>query len=340
MRISRVAGVLAGAALVTGSLVVPAAAAPAFVPADTGARITGEQWLDSATVDLTVSTPSLDGPQLVRVIVPAGWSREASRTWPVVYAYHGGRDTAVSWTRSTDIEQVAARYDVIVVMPEGGWNGSHANWHNFGLGGRPKWETFHVQEVVQLAERNLRAGTQRAVMGASSGGQGALAYAGRHPGTFRYAASFSSVLHMTTPAMQSLVLTTAAVWGGVWIPGAIYGWPLLNEFVWRAHDAYHLVPKLKGTGLYVSAGTTGNPGPFEPTDANLLEQLAGRLIGGFGEATVGASTRSFVDEARRRGVPVTANLYGNGWHQWAYWDAEYKKAWPLMMDTIGARQVG
>ncbi|MEV6181035.1 alpha/beta hydrolase-fold protein [Streptomyces sp. NPDC052015] len=42
-------------------------------------------------------------------------------------------------------------------------------------------------------ERKLRANTARAVVGLSVGGLGALHYAGRHPGMFRYAAGFGLV---------------------------------------------------------------------------------------------------------------------------------------------------
>ncbi|RAY14860.1 esterase family protein [Actinomadura craniellae] len=340
MKISRVIGVLAGAPLVVGALAIPAAAAPPYVPADSGAEITGEQWLDPVTVDLTVQTPAIGTSEKVRVIVPAGWSREASRTWPVVYAYHGGRDDYVSWTRSTDIEQVAARYDVIVVMPEGGWAGSYVDWHNDGRGGTPRWETFLVQEVVQLVERNLRGSTRRAAMGASSGGHAAVMYAGRWPGTFRYAASFSGMMHITMPGVPSSSLYTSRVWGGVRDPELILGSPLTDFANWRAHDPYHLAPRLRGTGLYISAGTTGEPGPFEPTDLALRELLAGLLIGGNSEETVGATNISFRTRLYALGIPVTANIYGDGWHQWGYWDAEYKKAWPLMMNAIGAQRTG
>jgi hypothetical protein len=67
-----------------------------------------------------------------RVLLPRGWSRSATRTWPVVYAYHGGRDTYVSWTRSTDVEQLAADYGVMVVMPDTGFAGWFTDWRNYG----------------------------------------------------------------------------------------------------------------------------------------------------------------------------------------------------------------
>ena len=152
----------------------PLAAGPAAGSAADGARVTGEQWLSGGEVDLTVSAPALSTTAPVRVLLPRGWSRPATRTWPVVYAYHGGRDTDVSWTRSTDIEQLAADYGVMVVMPGTGFAGRFADWRNHGAFGPPKWETLHTRELTRLMERDYHAGTARAAMGISSSGYGAV----------------------------------------------------------------------------------------------------------------------------------------------------------------------
>ncbi|NKZ06931.1 hypothetical protein HGB48_24795 [Actinomadura latina] len=69
------------------------------------------------------------------------------------------------------------------------------DWWNRGGGGAPKWETFHLAELRQILERGYRAGPDRAVAGSSTGGLGALAYAARHRGLFRAAASFSGPVH-------------------------------------------------------------------------------------------------------------------------------------------------
>lgn len=101
------------------------AAGPAVATAADGARVTGERW--SGGRDLAVSSPAPDTTAPVRVLLPRGWSRSVTRTWPVVYAYHGGRDTYVSWTRSRYIEQLAAGYGVMVAMPDTGFAGWFAD---------------------------------------------------------------------------------------------------------------------------------------------------------------------------------------------------------------------
>ncbi|WP_433334485.1 alpha/beta hydrolase [Spirillospora sp. CA-294931] len=328
-RLAAIAGVVLAAALAGG----PAAATTAPVPADDGARITEEKWVDPSTLDLTVDGPALGKPQKVRVLVPKGWSPTADRTWPVVYAYHGGNADYVSWTRQTDIEQIAARWDVMVVMPEGGKNGSYTDWWNDGAGGTPKWETFHIDEVVQLLERNYRAGTGRAALGISSGGQGAVTYAARRPGMFRYAVSLSGILHLTKPGLPSLLMLQGMGFDSD--PAKIWGRPGRDDWNWAVHDPYLLAHRLRGTGLYISSGTTGWPGPLDdpvnrPWDEN--------FYGATGEFIVGSTVTGFVEHLKRLGIPATTNIYGNGWHNWNYWRPELAKSWPLMMAALGANR--
>ncbi|MFD0853072.1 alpha/beta hydrolase, partial [Actinomadura adrarensis] len=220
-----------------------------YLPADTGARITGVKWTGERQADISVQSPALASVQKVRVLVPPAWKTGATRSWSTLYAYHGGNDTYISWTRSTDIESLAAKYDVLVAMPEGA-NGSYTDWYNNGAGGTPKWETFHTVEVRQLLERNFGAGELRAAMGISSGGQGAVTYAARHPGMFRYSASFSGVLSMLTPGMPTILLYLNS--GNGTDPSKIWGDPVRHRANWKAHDPATLVQNLRGTRVHVS----------------------------------------------------------------------------------------
>jgi S-formylglutathione hydrolase FrmB len=333
-RMSRIVGaVLLTTGLLAGS--ARAATPAAAHAANDGARVTAQKWLSPHMFDLTVSSPALgSSAAMIRVIVPKGWTAGAKRTWPVLYAYQGGNDTYVSWTRSTDIAAVASHYGVMVVMPEGGTDGSFTNWFNYGKGGTPKWETFHTSEVLQLMERNYHAGTRRAVMGISSGGGGAMTYAARHPGMFRYAASYSGVTHLTGPGIPAFLMAGDLTFKGL-DPFRIWGVPGVNDTNWRAHDPYVLAAHLRGTGLYVSSGTTGLPSPIDPP-VNTGAGLIGAIVGGAGERIVGTMNTSFVARLRQLHIPVTTDLYGNGLHDWNQWIIQMHRSWPLMMRTIGA----
>ncbi|MEV5573991.1 alpha/beta hydrolase-fold protein [Spirillospora sp. NPDC052269] len=294
-----------------------------------GAVVTAAKWAGKNQVDLSVKSPALGATRTVRVLVPQGWKAKTTQTWPTLYALHGGNDTYVSWTRSTDIATVARQWNVMVVMPEGA-NGSYTDWYNGGRGGNPRWETFHTSEVRELVERNLHAGTTRAVMGISSGGQGALTYAARHPGMFRYAASYSGVLSMLSPGIPALLLYIN-MRSGV-NPFDIWGDPITARANWTAHDPASLVKKLRGTKLFVSSGN-GTPGVFDKPGGSPID------IGFLSETQVLRTTGDFVTAAKAAGVPVTADFYGPGSHHWAYWKVEMHKTWPEIMASIGAKKL-
>lgn len=312
---------------------VPAQAAkPKFKPAADGARITGYKWLtkNKRRFDFRVKSPALGGKSMnVRVLLPRGWSMKAKRTWPVVYAYHGGQDTYVSWTRSTGIEQLAARWDAIVVMPDGA-NGSYTDWYNYGKGGTPKWETFHVKEIVQLMERNFRAGRQRAAFGISSGGQGAITYAARHPGLFKYAASLSGILHMRDEGVPTMLRTVNS--GNGQDPDAIWGVYPLHAKNWKAHNPWDLAVRLRGTKIFFSSGTSGKPGPGD--DPNTAPWDIGLLS----ERITGQTNVSFRKRLKQLKIPHTAHIYADGRHNWPAWRREYVYMWPRLMKAIGARK--
>ncbi|MDL4776659.1 MULTISPECIES: alpha/beta hydrolase [Thermomonosporaceae] len=332
-RRSVAAGAIAAAAVagtgtagaVTALAGTAAAAAP--IGADDGARITGETRINAGEVDLTINSPALGKSVKTRVLLPRGWQRGARAAYPVVYAFHGGQDRYDSWTRNTDIEAWAAKYNVLVVMPEAA-DGSYTDWYNYGKGGTPKWETFHTAEVRQLMERNYGAGSERAAIGNSSGAQGAMSYAARHPGLFKYAAALSGTLAMRAPGMPAMLMFTNA--GNGQDPFAIWGIPRVDDANWAAHDPYALADKLRGVGLFFSAGTSGRPGPGDP-------DVAPWDIGLLSEIAIGANNKDFQKRLDELKIPYTAHIYGDGRHNWPAWIREAQFVWPAMMKSIGAQ---
>ncbi|GAB2823079.1 alpha/beta hydrolase family protein [Actinocorallia aurea] len=323
----------------------PASAAAAPVPADGGAAIIATERIGPRTVDITVDTPSITAMDpKARILLPEGWTEDATRTWPVLYVLPGGPDTYTIWTEKTDIEATSAGSDVIVVMPEGGHSQGFVDWYNGGKGGAPKWETFHTRELRQLIERNYHGGAKRAVMGISSGGSGAMMYATRNPGLYSYAAAFSSVLHPTKPGLPAIMLLSDMAFGEVDDPFAKLGDPLFDRWNWLEHDPYVNAAALRGTGVYISAGTTGLPGPLDPPPSVILEEKDGDVVevvksyaaGTTGEKLVGLTTRDMADRLAAMDIPATVHLYGDGLHSWYYWQREYKTAWPLIMKALGA----
>ncbi|WP_165978034.1 alpha/beta hydrolase [Actinomadura darangshiensis] len=297
-----------------------------YAKAPDGAAITKIEKANSIMFDVTIASPALGQSVKTRVMVPKGWKAKSTKTWPVVYAYHGGNDYWTSWSKKSTMAKVIGPYNAMVVMPDGGFNGSYSNWYNGGKGGIPEWETFHIREVIPLMERNFHAGSTRAAIGLSSGGQGAITYAERHRGLFKYAASYSGPLNITAPGMP-VILTSMNRGAGT----AIWGDPITARGNWAAHDATVNVAKLKGIGVYVSCGN-GQPGPYD--DPKTPPHHAGRI----GEQLAGVMNTNFVAAAKRAGVPITANMYGPGMHNWSYWNRELARSWPAIAKAIGARK--
>lgn len=324
------AGFIVGIAGIAGLAASIAAGGPAAL-ADDGATVVGERRHRRRVLDLAIRSPVLAGVGHARLLLPRGWSRDASRTWPVLWLLHGegaGREGHTAWSDHSDIEELTEDADVIVVMPDAGPCGNYTDWWNRGGGGVPKWETFHLAELRQILERGYRAGTDRAVAGNAMGGLGAMAYAARHRGLFRAAASFSGPVHTLyrDPAgldVADLVELSVAIgepsldWTDVW------GDPDEQRVVWRQHNPYDLAGRLEGVRVHVSAGD-GSPGPYDPrpgTGPDVLEALA---------CTV---SREFAGKLRKLGIPVSTHFY-QGTHTWPYWRRELRAALPALLAEI------
>ncbi|KUJ41291.1 esterase [Streptomyces albus subsp. albus] len=324
----RRAVIVAAALLLTGAgvLATPAAvgtpsAGRSFATADDGARITAERRLDERSVDLTVDSPAVGRELPVRVILPADFTARPERTWPVLYLLQGGHDDYTSWARETDVENFLAGRDVITVMPSSGPTGIPTRWWNRGAPGAPDYETFQVEEVMQLLRRNYRASATRAVAGVSTGGYGALALAARHPGSFGAAASYSGITDTTAPGMPT-VLSAIVAREGLG-PDTLWGSPLLNRDIWQRNNPGALADRLAGTRLYLSQGS-GVPS----TDF-------GNLQGAVLEGTLWGQAHSFARRLARAGVPAEVHFYVGGSHSWPYWQREFTASWPTLAAGLG-----
>jgi S-formylglutathione hydrolase FrmB len=307
---------LAGVFALTMTLVVLLATNGLAAPtADTGATVTGETRVDSQTLDITIKSPSSEqSTRKVRLLLPSGWSKTASRTWPVLFVLHGGFDDYKSWTGKTDIESLAASRQAIIAMPDTSWCSAYSDWWNYGNGGRPKWETFVLTEVRQILERGYRAGTSRAVAGNSMGGLGAMKFAANHPELFKAAASFSGdvdPLHQYSGGTGYTYpgLACGADWKRVWGDPAIPA----QRAIWERNDPWNQAAGLRGLSLFLSSGGTGDSV----------------------EAQVDKETKGLASKLQLLGIPVTTHFY-SGTHSWSYWQQELHRAWPQLMSAIGA----
>ena len=297
----------------------------AAAKADDGAYVVSETPIDAQMLDLTISSPALQGTGMVRLILPHDWYTQPNATWPTLYMINGSGDpeTYQSWTHYTNIESFMAPKDVLTAMPTDG----EAGYSSSEINGGPNYETFQAVEVPQILQRAYRSSGRNAIGGLSSSGLGAMDLAAEHPGEYRAVASYSGVLDSQLPGVP-LVIEDDLVRAGE-SPWALWGSPILNYGTWAAHNPRVLVPKLKGVALFVSCGN-GLPGPLD-TNATLNTIVVGGLL----EAPALAANLSFLAAAALSGVPVTTDLYGPGTHSWPYWQREFQRSWPMFAGALG-----
>ncbi|MFW6692320.1 alpha/beta hydrolase [Streptomyces sp. MAR4 CNX-425] len=278
-------------------------------------------------VDLSVRSPALGGRTVpVRLLTPDGWDPDdPAQHWPTLWLLHGCCGDYTSWTSETDVARTDELRDVLVVMPEAGWNGWYSDWWNFGEGGDPAWETFHTDELRRLLESDWGASTNRVVAGLSMGGQGALMYAARHPGMFRAAASYSGAAHpLLNDESVNRIMGFFAGQGDD--PRRVWGDPVDQRAIWAAHDPYHLAKRLKSTPVYLSCGD-GTAGPFDPPGATSAL-----------EADFERQNQALAEKLKRVGAKkVTTHFYGPGTHRWEYWERELHASLPMLLGALRVR---
>ena len=135
---------------------------------------------------------SLQREVTYRVLLPADYEQSGVR-YPVLYLLHGLRGTYTDWDTNSNLRKFAARYPVIIVLPEG-----KNSWYtNAEKVPQDRYEDFLIKDLIPDVEkrfRTLQARPWRAVAGLSMGGYGAMKFALRRPDLFAFAGSLSGAL--------------------------------------------------------------------------------------------------------------------------------------------------
>ena len=283
-------------------------------PADDGARVVKVQALGPRMRDLTIESPVV-GTAMVRLLLPSTFADEPTARFPVLYLLHGAAGEYSDWTINTDVEALTRPTRLLVVMPAvttSNLDGLDTNPENAGVA---TWETFHLVELLQLLERNWQAGENRAVAGLSMGGFGAVTYAGRHPDLFKALASYSGALDLrgVTELLDD--------------PKNLAGWGDLAAAVtnWGIYDPVKLMPRLRGTAIYLSCGN-GTPGPLDSPERTDIDEL---------EVFVSGGNDGFVAALKEAGIPAIVNAYGPGTHSYPYWERELHASLPMLLQALG-----
>lgn len=305
-------------------------ATPTAARADDGAHVVATRQVAPREIDLTVDSPALGTTAPVRLLTPVDWAqRRPGEHWPTLWLLHGCCDNYTSWTRITDLAAVASLDHVLVVMPEAGTTGFYTDWQGAAEDGvtpagvAPGWETFHLDEVMQLLARGYGGGADRAIAGLSMGGFGALSYAARHPGMFRAAASYSGVVDTLYPEGGSANVQSILTGQGD-SADALWGDPVTDQATWAAHNPYDLASRLRNIPVFLSCGN-GQPGPLDPpgTGQSAFETLFN------GENHALAQRLDALHDHR-----LVTDFYGPGTHSAPYWNRELLASLPMLLTAM------
>jgi S-formylglutathione hydrolase FrmB len=295
--------------VLAATLLAAAALAPAS--AANPLHLVSVTRIDARLEQLAFRTPAVIGTTRVRILLPGGYVTHPGRRYPVLYLLHGAVDDYTSWTVKGNAERLTARYPLIVVMPDSGPSGGYANWYNNGRGGPPRWETYHIAQLIPWIDGHLRTlanRSGRAIAGLSMGGFGAMSYAARHPDMFAAAASFSGAVDTNN------VLDIAVT------PDSVFGPRLTEQVRWRAHNPRDLAGNLGGMSLTIRTGNGLPGGPYGGGDAV--------------EMAVHQMSVSFHARLVQLGIPSIWDDYGPGGHDWPYWQRDLRETLPTLRSVF------
>jgi esterase/lipase superfamily enzyme len=190
------------------------------------------------------------------------------------------------------------------------------NWWNFGRGGPPQWETYHVRQLIPWIDAHYRTVARRegrAVAGLSMGGDGALKYAAKHPDLFVAAHAFSGAVDLNVLA-QFLE------------QGPAYGPYATQEARWRGNNAWDLADNLRGLDLALRTGNGLRGGPYGNGPWPGIDPI---------EAGVHLANDSLHARLRQLGIAHVWDDYGPGGHTVPYWNRDLRLSLPALMRTFG-----
>jgi S-formylglutathione hydrolase FrmB len=306
--------------LILLSTLILAAPAAAAQP-----RLLDTERLSPRLQELTFRTSALAAPTKVRSLLPANYASMREHHYPVLYLLHGASGDRTSWTTTGqgDAEALTAKLPLIVVMPDGGRGGFYTNWFNNGAGGQPRWEDWHIKQLIPWVDshyRTLAVRRERAIAGLSMGGFGTFSYASRHPDLFTAALSLSGAVDPLTPPGLGPPVIDAISGNDGGPPGSLWGPLATQEVRWRAHNPYDLAENLRGLELWMRTGNGQPGGPFGGGN-NIDATEAGVFV--------------MATEVHKRlldlHIPHVFDDYGPGHHLWAYWNRGLKQTLPAIM---------
>lgn len=148
--------------------------------------------------DVTFHSAALNRDMQYRVVSPA--SMTPAHQLPAVYLLHGGGGGFRDWTNYSDVARFAES-GLILVMPAG----AASYYANAVDPPEDRYEDYIVKDLISDVESKFpvaTGGSNRAIVGVSMGGFGAVNLALRHPDLFVFAGGISSAIDVPRRAFS------------------------------------------------------------------------------------------------------------------------------------------
>ncbi len=239
------------------------------------------------------------------VLLPKEYE-DSTTSFPVVYLLHGMGDNESAWYQGGNISYYADLYasatvPMIYVMPQG----FNTYWVNKYNGNYPYMDMF-VNELVPYIDsafRTLKNPQQRAVMGYSMGGYGALILPAKNPGVFKTGVALSMSFRTDQQYIDEPQSGWDSQWGSVFGGIGLSGTARLTDY-YKQHNPFYFFhnqgdTSLSGQSYFLDCGDD-EENLTEPNDA--LHSLMSEL--------------NIKHEYRVR----------NGAHNWDYWHRSLPEA--------------
>ena len=148
--------------------------------------------------DITFHSAALNRDMQYRVILPT--SIPAGLRLRVVYLLHGGGGGFRDWSNYSDVGRLSET-GLLLVMPEG----ASSYYTNSVEETQDRYEDYIVNDLISEVEKRFPAAngrSNRAIVGVSMGGFGAVKLGLRHPDLFAFAGGISSAIDVPRRAFS------------------------------------------------------------------------------------------------------------------------------------------
>ncbi len=243
-------------------------------------------------------------PIAYAVLLPLDYD-SLNNSYPVVYLLHGYGDDEQAWYQGGNItyyvDHAEETVPMIYVMPEA-FNTYYVNKYN---GNYPYMDMFITELVPEIDSlfRTIPQPEQRAVMGYSMGGYGAMILPAKNPDIFKTGAVLSMSFRTDPQYMKEPQGVFDSQWGYVFGGIGAVGTERLTDY-FIAHSPFHFFPtqtspSLNGLNYFISCGDD--------------------------EETLSVTSDTLHDVLRNLNYPHAYRMK-NGGHSWSYWHKELPEA--------------